>query len=121
MTEARWEELRKSAEKKLGELGPCHRVQLRRDELEELLKLAGRWEGSGQPPQEAKKIAGAGGELRRAATEAYNTLVDAMETLIACDHISMIRHPQLVDRLHRSVNGLKRTVQVCEPAGKATA
>lgn len=54
-------------------------------------------------------------DLRDAATYAYNALVDAMETLIVCDHISMIRHPHLVDKLHQAVNGLKRTIHVCEP------
>lgn len=54
-------------------------------------------------------------DLRDAATEAYNTLVDAMDTLIVCDHISMMRHPQLVDKMHRAVNGLKRAIHACKP------
>jgi hypothetical protein len=53
--------------------------------------------------------------LRAAGTNAYNALVDAMETLIVSDHISMMRHPQLVDKLHQAVNGLKRTLHACKP------
>lgn len=69
----------------------------------------------GLPPQLYDEMERERDALRATATDAYNALVDAMETLIVCDHISMMRHPQLVDRMHQAVNGLKRTLHACKP------
>jgi hypothetical protein len=48
--------------------------------------------------------------LSDAATHAYNAINSTMQTLLACDHVSMLRHPQIVDGLHQALNGLKRAL-----------
>lgn len=48
--------------------------------------------------------------VRDAATDAYNAINSTLQTLLACDHVSMLRHPPIVDELHRALNGLKRAL-----------
>ncbi len=57
-------------------------------------------------------------EMERVSADAYNAINNAMQTLLACDHVSMLRHPQIVDGLHQALNGLKRFLAKEQPEGK---
>ena len=61
--------------------------------------------------QTAGKIGGLdAAELVDATTDAYNAIRNTLDTMLACDHVSMLRHPQIVDGLHRALGTLKRAL-----------
>lgn len=65
--------------------------------------------------QSAGKIGGLdASELVNAATESYNAIRNTLDTLLVCDHVSMLRHPQIVDGLHRALGALKLALHQTE-------